>query len=418
MNYIRHLNAFFSLIKTDTRLTTSHVSLYMALFHYWNFNRFHNPFSIYRENIMQLSKIGSKNTYHKCIKELHQAKYIFYHPAPSKFQVVRISIIRLDVEPEKPTRYRQLNLFAAQSHPLSEGDLGRGLSPNNATDNVPKLGQRSTDFDTGTVSKLGHLIKPNINKQRETPSQQIFKRNKKIQEPINDFAAGVPNSVRQQPSESCHSDKGGISNASLTIPPKQEVLSFFQLNNHPADEAMKFFNHYQALHWKLQGKTPILDWKPLVEKWMTNAKKWMSPSGGGVPIYRDGGDKTCETEIQCLYNCFLEGKNIFRHITTEHYNHLKLSINDEIMQQAWQERINQVSGTNQHSLIELWKAYLTGDPNHQLLQKDKPNLISLAKRIAVINYFHRLKHSGSPLSLSGGGSSATQNGLPSGQAQP
>src|SRR5688500_1091583 len=55
MNYIRHLNTFFSHVKTDTRLTSSHVSLYMALFQYWNFNRFQNPFSIYRENIMQLS---------------------------------------------------------------------------------------------------------------------------------------------------------------------------------------------------------------------------------------------------------------------------------------------------------------------------------------------------------------------------
>src|SRR5436190_7570835 len=135
MNYIRHLNAFFSLVKTDNRLTASHVSLYIALFHYWNFNRFNNPFSIYRENIMQLSKL-SKNTYHKCLKQLHEAKYIYYHPSPSKFQAVRISIIRLDKEEESPTQYKQLDLF-----PLLEGVFrrsrdGGGNSTNFKTDSV------------------------------------------------------------------------------------------------------------------------------------------------------------------------------------------------------------------------------------------------------------------------------------------
>lgn len=105
---------------------------------------------------MQLSKIGSKNTYHKCIKELHHAKYIYYHPAPSKFQVVRISVIRLDIEPEKKEPYKQLDLF----YPPLEGEAlrsrtGGGLSTNIDTGNVPKLGQISTDFDTGTVSKNG-----------------------------------------------------------------------------------------------------------------------------------------------------------------------------------------------------------------------------------------------------------------------
>ena len=130
MNYIRHLNTFFSFVKTDQRLTASHVSLYLALFLYWNFNRFQNPFSIYRENIMQLSKIGSKNTYHKCIKQLHEAKYIYCHPAVNRFHLVRISVIPLDKQEELPNRYKQLDLF-------------------------------STDFDTGTVPNVGQNIKPN-----------------------------------------------------------------------------------------------------------------------------------------------------------------------------------------------------------------------------------------------------------------
>jgi len=60
MNYVRHLNKFFHLAYQDNNLSTSHVSLYIAIFHYWNLNHFQNPFSFPRRNIMQLSKIGSK----------------------------------------------------------------------------------------------------------------------------------------------------------------------------------------------------------------------------------------------------------------------------------------------------------------------------------------------------------------------
>src|ERR1035437_85616 len=109
MNYIKHLNVFYSLISKDNRLSASHLSLYMALFQYWNYNRFKAGFPVYRENIMRLSKIGSKNTYHKCLKELHQAKYIFCHPGYSKYQPLKISIVRLDLD---SGNLNQLGLFS------------------------------------------------------------------------------------------------------------------------------------------------------------------------------------------------------------------------------------------------------------------------------------------------------------------
>ncbi|NJK97052.1 MAG: hypothetical protein HC905_20910 [Bacteroidales bacterium] len=53
---------FFEKIYPDMRLNQSHVSLYMALFQFWNLNRFENPFKIIRSEAMKLSKIGSINT--------------------------------------------------------------------------------------------------------------------------------------------------------------------------------------------------------------------------------------------------------------------------------------------------------------------------------------------------------------------
>lgn len=348
MNYIRHLNAFFSVARIDKRLTSSHVSLYMALFQYWNFNRFQNPFPVYRDTMMQLSKIGSKNTYHKCIRELHLASYIVYHPAISKYQPVKISMIRLDTK-ETETKYDQLELF----------------SPNNGTQQVPNLTAASTDIDTPQVPKLGHLIKPNILKKRETPTQKIFERNKKIQNAVNKLAH-VPKSVPVD---------------------VKEVEAFFQQKNYPKTEAKKFFNHYKAIGWKIQGVAPIEDWKALVEKWMENAKKWNKED---QPASKDQP----QNDINFLYECFLEGKKIFHLIQPNHFVELKLKLSDQIFEEALKERINQVSGTNNHSLNQLWQAYLSNNPEHQLLQKDKPNLIALAKRWAVINHFKTQKYKG------------------------
>lgn len=92
MNYIAHLTAVMQRIIDDDRLNSSHVSLYLALFQFWNMNRFKNPISIHREDTMRLSKIGSKNTYHKCITELSNWGFFLYCPShnPLKGSVVKM----------------------------------------------------------------------------------------------------------------------------------------------------------------------------------------------------------------------------------------------------------------------------------------------------------------------------------------
>ena len=81
MNYIKHLTAVFDIFDADNRLTPFHISLYMSLFRCWNFNFFHNPVSISRDEMMRMSKIGSVNTYVRCLKELHSWNYIRYEPS-------------------------------------------------------------------------------------------------------------------------------------------------------------------------------------------------------------------------------------------------------------------------------------------------------------------------------------------------
>ena len=92
MNYIKHLNGVLGQFSKDTRLNPTHISLYIALFQFWNYNRFPNEFYINREEVMKFSKIGSNTTYHRCIKELSHWKYILYSPSHNPFKGSKVKL--------------------------------------------------------------------------------------------------------------------------------------------------------------------------------------------------------------------------------------------------------------------------------------------------------------------------------------
>ena len=94
INYIKHLNAVFELFSKDSRLNPTHISLYMAMFQLWNLNRFPKQFFINRDEVMQLSKIGSKSTYHRCIKELNHWKYIVYFPSHNPYRGSKVKMLK------------------------------------------------------------------------------------------------------------------------------------------------------------------------------------------------------------------------------------------------------------------------------------------------------------------------------------
>lgn len=62
---------------------------------------------------------------------------------------------------------------------------------------------------------------------------------------------------------------------SLGAKPKSqlEVLDFFKEKKYILEEAFKFFNHYQAIGWKIGGKVKIQDWKAAADNWMLKAKE-------------------------------------------------------------------------------------------------------------------------------------------------
>ena len=96
MNYIRHLNGFFERLAEDERLSSYHISLYIALFQHWNANRFSDQFTISRTEVMQLARIGSANTYARCMKELADWGYVIYFPSSNLHSGSKVACIRFD----------------------------------------------------------------------------------------------------------------------------------------------------------------------------------------------------------------------------------------------------------------------------------------------------------------------------------
>lgn len=64
----------------DSRLNTSHLSIYLALLACWQDQNYISQFRISRKEVMQLSKIAAISTYHRCMKQLIQYGYFKYEP--------------------------------------------------------------------------------------------------------------------------------------------------------------------------------------------------------------------------------------------------------------------------------------------------------------------------------------------------
>ena len=83
-NFNKELAGYSHLIKrmgNDERLLATHISLFTALFVFWQRNDFVSPFAITRKTLMVFSKIASVATYHKRIKQLDEYGYIRYQPS-------------------------------------------------------------------------------------------------------------------------------------------------------------------------------------------------------------------------------------------------------------------------------------------------------------------------------------------------
>jgi len=149
MNYIKHLNGVFQQFAKDTRLNPTHISLYIALFQIWNDYHFKGSFYINRAEVMDLSKLGSKTTYHRCIKELSHWKYILYEPSHNPFRGSKIKMFSFETSDEPVLDSSYTNIETSYEQVLVSKDKHIKTGRNNT--NISK----QKNYNKKSSEKLG-----------------------------------------------------------------------------------------------------------------------------------------------------------------------------------------------------------------------------------------------------------------------
>ena len=254
MNYIKHLTGFFEKVAIDKTLNPTHVSLYIALFQFWNCNRFKNPISINRDEVMRISKISSKATYHKCLKNLHSLGYINYEPSYNPFKGSHVILFN----------------FSEDLKPLPKSERKPKNEPLIELVSEQALNKSCTSIETGTeqavVPSINYINNTNILNDKNVSNLEKLTKNF---EEINN--SDLKNEIEEKEKSSAKKEKEEKLQPSI-----EEVKTYFQENNFPEQEAQKFFNYFKSVGWLVGGKTPMVDWQAAAQNWMINAPKFIS----------------------------------------------------------------------------------------------------------------------------------------------
>jgi hypothetical protein len=224
VNYIQHLTGFFEMVAQDNRLSMGHIALYATLFQFWNLNRFQNPVSIARSEIMLISKIGSKSTYTKLLKELDEFGYIQYLPS------------------HNPIKGSLVNLYTFGHSTGHSTGASSGHSTGSST------GQSSGILVVPSINNIKHINNIN-NREVENFSKKNISSRTKSKNNENSFSK----------------------------PHLEEIQNYFLEKENKPIEAERFFNHYESNGWLVGGKTKMKDWKAAARNWMLNTKRFEKP---------------------------------------------------------------------------------------------------------------------------------------------
>lgn len=261
MNYIKHLTGFFDKVMRDDRLNPSHISLYVSLFQFWNVQRFANPISISRDEVMRISKIGSKATYHKCMKDLHNFSYLAYDPSFNPFRGSLVTLFNLEMPVSKVHK---------QSRKLSK------LVP----PSEQALNTNQTSSKQALVPSINSLNKTNkLNKTNE------YGHARKNNDTTSDSDSSTVDSTAEHQRKKVAPKKERSAEGFLR-PVLPAIEKYFADRSWPASEAQKFFNHYQSNGW-LVGNVPMQDWQASSEKWILNATNFTHGKAGQTAIPRN-----------------------------------------------------------------------------------------------------------------------------------
>lgn len=260
MNYIRHLTGFYDKIQQDERLNPTHISLYLALFQFWNINHFQNPISISRNEMMRLSKISALGTYHKCIKELQNFGYIEYIPSFNPYKGSLVNLYNFE-----NSEVQNLNKRNTKKRTTIEQEVNQHHIKNDTANRQALI----PSINNTNISNTN-------NKTIVSTPETVIARNeaKRNDEAISGSHIAIPKIVQQN--EESVSTYNHQPTTKFCPPNISEIQMYFAEKDAPSEEAEKFFNHYESNGWLVGGKSKMKNWQAAARNWLLNAKKFQN----------------------------------------------------------------------------------------------------------------------------------------------
>jgi hypothetical protein len=251
---------------------------------------------------MRISKISSKATYHKCLKNLHSLGYINYEPSYNPFKGSHVILFNFsdDLKPSPKSERKPKNelLFEQVNEPVVNK-----LYTGNSTSN-------ETGTEQALVSYINNTNIPNISNDLKIVN--LDERAKKF-ENDDGFLENVgsekkeKSSAKKEKTETLADDNRQISPSFADTNEKQteksrqkevtptieNVKAYFLEQHFPELEATKFFNYFSSNGWLVGGKTPMVDWQAAAQNWILNAPKFISnePQSNRAKHLNTGTDK-------------------------------------------------------------------------------------------------------------------------------
>ena len=251
---------------------------------------------------MRISKISSRATYHKCLKNLHSLGYINYEPSYNPFKGSHVYLFNFsnDLKPISKNRktgipknepvFELVNEQVVNKSCTSSGKCEQtsnelalvpyinntNITNNSNIKNILNLKEQAKNFQNEN-----EFLKTETSEKKEKSSakKEMFELladdNRQIVQTFADTDEKQTEKSRQK-EFLITSSVSSRAQSKDEKPIIDEVKSYFLQQNFPELEANKFFNYFSSVGWLVGGKIPMVDWQAAAQNWMLNAIKFKS----------------------------------------------------------------------------------------------------------------------------------------------
>lgn len=211
---------------------------------------------------MRISKICSKATYHKCMRELHEKGYVIYEPSYNPFRGSLVRMVNLSSE-LKPLRKKEVTQLKTKQ--VNEQAVNKHKTSSDTSTEQALVSSINIINNTNSINNL------NIEEQAKNKKNNQFKNESSHQE------LGEETKIKKfhpELDERKLREKKVIDNANAIPPELSNVIAFFKEKNTTQIDAEKFYNHFQSNGWLVGGKSKMKDWKAAARNWILNSEKF------------------------------------------------------------------------------------------------------------------------------------------------